>query len=134
MTIVSTCFKIVSSVRLRGDQSVMLVSMSGRILCSRIQTEGGRVSSHVAKFGGIASNALRTSSCMTVWKPSRLSESWGCGGAPLSGKKACRSTCALFSKLVAPLIVASDAGSLGSAFLTICQREDGLVFLTTVFQ
>ena len=52
----------------------------------------------------------------------------------MSGKKACHRTCALSSKLVALLIVASDAGGLGSAFLTLCQREDGLVFSTTVFQ
>jgi len=43
-------------------------------------------------------------------------------------------TCALSSKLVASLMVASDAGGLESAFLTVCQREDGFVFSTTVFQ
>jgi len=32
------------------------------------------------------------------------------------------------------VIVASDAGGLGSTFLTVCQREYGLVFSTTVFQ
>ena len=69
-----------------------------------------------------------------MWKPLRLCEGWCCGGGPLSGKKACRSTCALYSKLVAPLIVASNAADLGSAFLTVCQREDKLVFSTTVFQ
>jgi len=63
-----------------------------------------------------------------------LAEGWCCGGGPLSGKKACRSTCTLSSKLVASLIVASDAGGLGSAFLTICLREDGLVFSTTLLQ
>jgi len=71
---------------------------------------------------------------VTEWKPSRLSEGWCCGGGSLSGKKACHNTCAFSSKLVAPLIVASDAGGLGTAFLTVCQREDGLVFSTTVFQ
>jgi len=131
---VSTRFRMVGSVRLRSDQSVMLVSMSGRTLYSRIQVSGGRVSSPGAEFGGMASSALRTSSGVTVWKPSRLFEGWCCGGGPLSGKKVCRSTCTLSSKLVSPLIVTSDAGGLGSAFLTVCQREDGLVFSTTVFQ
>jgi len=73
-----------------------------------------------AELGGIASSTLRTSSCVTGWKPSRLSEAWHYGGGSFSGKKACRSTCALSSKLVALLIVASDAGGVGSAFLTIC--------------
>jgi len=66
MTIVSTRFRIVGSVCLRSDQSVMLVSMLGRILCSWIQTKGGRVSSPGAEFGGMASTALRTSSLVTV--------------------------------------------------------------------
>jgi len=92
------------------------------------------VSSPRAELGGIASSALRTSSGVTGWKPSRLSEGWSCGGGLFSRKKACRSTCALSSKLVAPLIVASNAGSLGSALLSVCQREDGFVFATTVFQ
>ena len=68
-----------------------------------------------------------------MWKHSRLSESLCCGGRPSSGKKACRSTCAISSRLVAPLIVASEAGGLRSAFLTVCQRDDKLVFSTTVF-
>ena len=38
------------------------------------------------------------------------------------------------SKLVAPLIGASHVGGLGSAFLTVCQKEAGFVFSTTVFQ
>jgi len=82
----------------------------------------------------MASSALWTSSWVTRWKPLRLSEGWCCGDGLFSGNKACCSTCALSSKLVAPLIVASDAGGLGSAFLTVCQREDGFVFSTTVFQ
>jgi len=48
----------VGSVRLRSDQSVRLVSMSGWILCSQIQTEGGRVSSSGAELGGMASSTL----------------------------------------------------------------------------
>jgi len=92
------------------------------------------VSSPRAKLGGMAPSTFRTPSWVTGWKPSRLSETWYHGGGPFSGKKACRSTCALSSKLVTPLIVASDAGGLGSAFLTLCQWEDGFVFSTTVFQ
>jgi len=103
-------------------------------LCNQIQVDGGRVSSPGAEFGGMASSALRTSSSVTVWKPSRLSQGWCCGGSPLSGKKVCRCTCALSSRLVAPLMVASDTGGLGSAFLMVWQREDGVVLSTTVFQ
>jgi len=62
MTMVSTHFRMVGSVRLHSDQSVMLVSISGWILYSWIQTEGGRVSPPGAEFGGMASSALRTSS------------------------------------------------------------------------
>jgi len=92
------------------------------------------VSSLRAELGGMASSALRTSSCVTMWQPWRLSEGWCCGGGPLSGKKACPSASALSSKLVAALIVAGDPGALGSAFLTVCHREDELVFSTTMFQ
>jgi len=134
MTIASTRVRIVGSVQLHSDQSVMLVSMSERIPCNGIQTEGGRVSSPGAEFGGMAFSVLRTSSCMTVWKPARLSESECCGGRPWSGKKACRSTCTLYSKLVAPLTVVSNTGSLKSAFLTVYESEDGLVLSTTIFQ
>jgi len=69
-----------------------------------------------------------------VWKPSRLSEGSCYSSRTSSGKNTCRNTGALSSKVVAPLIVASEAGSLGSAFLTVCQRDEGLVFSTTVFQ
>jgi len=62
MTMVSTRFRIVGTVQLRSNQSVMLVSMLGRILCSRIQTEGRRVLSPGAELGQITSSTLRTSS------------------------------------------------------------------------
>ena len=62
MTIVSTCLRIVGSVGLRSNQSVILISMLGRILCSWIETEEGRVLSPSAEFDGMASNTLTTSS------------------------------------------------------------------------
>jgi len=67
MTTVSTRFRIVGSVQLRSDQSVMLVSMLEQILYNQIQTEGGRVSSPGAEVGRIASNAFETVRELMLW-------------------------------------------------------------------
>ena len=49
----------------------------------------------------------------------RLSKGWCCSGGLLSGKNVSRSICALSLKLVATLMIGSDACGLGSAFLTV---------------